>query len=175
MANDSDIDVLYTLINQSPDGYIEFYPQKEGEIALKKWPFLAGISISGINRPNQPIQLKTSVNILTLPIIKSQDLIENEDSELTPVFNQEQDANKVEILETSTNNINEKTLLIPQVPLFEKELSSPVLNLLTNLDSIASKRNEGLSNGFQFTAASNSLVDTQNSQIASLFKRLEKK
>jgi len=174
MANDSDIDVLYTLINQSPDGYIEFYPQKEGEIALKKWPFLASISISGINRPNQPIQLKTSVNILTLPIIKSQDLIENEDSELTSVFNQEQDANKVEIPETSTDNTNEKTFSVPQVQLFEKELSSPVLNLLTNLDSIASK-NEGISNAFQFTSASNSLVDTQNSQIASLFKRLEKK
>jgi hypothetical protein len=76
MPNDSDIDVLYNLIDQSPDAYHEFYPKKEGEVALRKWPFLAQLSISGTNRPPAPIQLKTAERTLSVPQVKTVELKE---------------------------------------------------------------------------------------------------
>ncbi|WP_108645884.1 hypothetical protein [Polynucleobacter rarus] len=176
MANDSDIDVLYTLINQSPDGYLEFYPKKEGEIALSKWPFLAGISISGTNRPTQPIQLQTPVNIFTKPAINSIESLENEEPSSNPISNQVSTEIEVEPSKALTNQIQENVFSIP-VTLgqtnVEKVSSIPTF-LQTNTISNDAQEKSNLPKVLQFGVESNLVVESQSSQIASLFKRLEK-
>jgi hypothetical protein len=176
MANDSDIDVLYTLINQSPDGYIEFYPRKEGEIALSKWPFLAGISISGTNRPTQPIQLQNPVNIFTKPVINSIESLDNEGPSTEPISDHVSTEIEAEPAKVLTNQTQENIFSIPitvGVTNVEKASSIPTF-LQTNITSDDAKDKSNLPKVLQFGTESSLAVASQSSQIASLFKRLEK-
>jgi hypothetical protein len=45
MANINDIDSLFTLIDQSPNDYKEFYHEKNGLHALDKWSYLKNIQL----------------------------------------------------------------------------------------------------------------------------------
>ncbi len=198
MPNDSDIDVLYNLIDQSSDAYHEFYPKKEGEVALRKWPFLAQLSISGTNRPPAPIQLKTAERTLSVPQVKSVELKEpisrtseafsaNEVSQPTqtmasPIQNQD--------TASSPSNVFSQT---PFVDPFKSQIEPTVTQSssisantvstqrLSNASVIQSEANEELSLGALFSRVSSSVQTapsvSENSdvELLSLFKRLDQK
>lgn len=198
MPNDSDIDVLYNLIDQSSDAYHEFYPKKEGEAALRKWPFLAQLSISGTNRPPAPIQLKTAERTLSVPQVKSVELKEpisrtsesfsaNEVSQPTqtmasPIQNQD--------TASSPSNVFSQT---PFVDPFKSQIEPTVTQSssisantvstqrLSAASVIQSEANEELSLGALLSKFSSSVQTapsvSENSdvELLSLFKRLDQK
>lgn len=49
MANINDIESLFSLIGQSPNGYKEFYHEKNGLHALDKWSYLKNIQLENPN------------------------------------------------------------------------------------------------------------------------------
>jgi hypothetical protein len=190
MPNDSDIDVLYNLIDQSSDAYHEFYPKKEGEAALRKWPFLAQLSISGTNRPPAPIQLKTAERTLSVPQVKSVELkepisqptqtiaspIQNQDtaSSSSSVFSQTPfvDPFKPQIQPT----------VVPSSSISEFTVSA---QRLSDASVIQSEANEAISLGALFSRVSRSeqtvasvsenVSENSDVELLSLFKRLDQK
>lgn len=194
MPNDSDIDVLYNLIDQSPDAYHEFYPKKEGEVALRKWPFLAQLSISGTNRPPAPIQLKPAERTLSVPqvkIIELKESISRPDEALSgnEVSHQTQTiANPIQNQDTVSSPSN----VFSQIPIVDpfKSQTQPYVMQSSSIFSNtlgtqrlgnASESNEDLSLGSLFSRVSRSgpttPSDTENSdvELLTLFKRLDQK
>ena len=176
MPNENDLDVLYSLINQSPDGYKEFYPQKEGETALAKWPFLAKIVISGTNRPSSPIQLRVSENIFELPISSEVKTSEIENNLDTSLITDEISDSTAEKFEALNNQVTQNISISVPVNLRNEQNSSPIPSFLSNQEFVVKPEPEVSINTTQIETT---FIDTplvnQNSQIISLFKRLEKK
>lgn len=194
MPNDSDIDVLYNLIDQSPDAYHEFYPKKEGEVALRKWPFLAQLSISGTNRPPAPIQLKPAERTLSVPHVKNIELkesISRPDEALSgnEVSHQTQTiANPIQNQDTASSPSN----VFSQIPIVDPFKSQTQPNVMQSSSIFsntlgtqrlgnASESNEDLSLGSLFSRISRSgqttPSDTENSdvELLTLFKILDQK
>jgi hypothetical protein len=198
MPNDSDIDVLYNLIDQSPDAYHEFYPKKEGEVALRKWPFLAQLSISGTNRPPAPIQLKPAERTLSVPQVKNIELkesISRPDEALSgnEVSHQTQTiANPIQNQDTASSPSN----VFSQIPIVDPFKSQTQPNgmqsssifsntlgtqRLGNASEIQSESNEDFSLGSLFSRVSRSgqtapsVSENSDVELLTLFKRLDQK
>jgi hypothetical protein len=202
MPNDSDIDVLYNLIDQSSDAYHEFYPKKEGEAALRKWPFLAQLSISGTNRPPAPIQLKTAERTLSVPQVKSVELKEpisrpseafsaNEVSQPTqtiasPIQNQDTASSSSSVFSQTPFVDPFKSQIQPTVvPSASISANTVSAQRLSDASVNQSEANEELSLGSLFSRVSRSVQTapsvsenvSENSdvELLSLFKRLDQK
>jgi len=175
MPNENDLDVLYNLINQSPDGYKEFYPQKEGETALSKWPFLAKIVISGTNRPSSPIQLRVSDNIFKLPELTEVKTSEIENNSETSLITDEISDSTADKFEALNNQITQYISTSAPVNLINEQNSSPIPSFLTNNVFVVKPEPEVSTDTTQIeTTFIEAPLVNQNSQIISLFKRLEK-
>jgi hypothetical protein len=198
MPNDSDIDVLYNLIDQSPDAYHEFYPKKEGEVALRKWPFLAQLSISGTNRPPAPIQLKTAERTLSVPQVKTVELKEpisrpSEAFSANAVLQPTQTvASPIQTQGTasSTSNTFSQTPFVdpfkPQiqptvVPSSSISANTVSAQRLSDANVIQSEAKEAISFGSLFSRVSrpvqttSSVSENSDVELLSLFKRLDQK
>jgi hypothetical protein len=198
MPNDSDIDVLYSLIDQSPDAYHEFYPKKEGEVALRKWPFLAQLSISGTNCPPAPIQLKPAEHTLSVPQVKNIELKESISRPGEALSGKEVSPQTLTIASPIQNQdtASSPSNVFSQIPLVDSfksqiqpnvmqssSISSNTLGTqrLGNASEIQSESTDELSLGSLFSRVSRSAQTSpsvgENSavELLTLFKRLDQK